>query len=71
MAVAIAKYAGARFIVASDLSDSRLNIAKRWEPLLQLILQKEKKSLMLLRSWDEGFDIGLKCQDHRRLLLKC
>jgi threonine 3-dehydrogenase len=29
MAVAIAKYAGARFIVASDLSDYRLDIAKK------------------------------------------
>ena len=29
MAIAIARYAGARFIVASDLSDYRLEIAKK------------------------------------------
>ena len=50
MAVAIAKYAGARFIVASDLSDYRLDIAKKWEQLLQLIRRKEKKFQMLLKS---------------------
>ena len=32
MATAICKFAGARYIVVSDMSEYRLNIAKKWEP---------------------------------------
>lgn len=60
MAVAIARFAGARFIVASDLSDYRLNIAKKMGATLTVNPSKGEKisdAVKLLRM--RGFDIGL------------
>jgi threonine 3-dehydrogenase len=60
MAVAIAKFAGARFIVASDLSDARLEIAKKMGASLTInpskgqTLADARKTLGI-----RGFDIGL------------
>ena len=45
MAVAIAKFAGARFIVASDLSDYRLDIAKKMGATLNCQSLKRRKDL--------------------------
>jgi len=42
MATAICRFAGARNIVVSDLSDYRLKIAKKWAPRLPSTRQKEK-----------------------------
>lgn len=42
MATAICRFAGARNIVVSDLSDYRLDIAKKWELPLPLIPKKVK-----------------------------
>src|SRR5664279_637324 len=60
MAVAIARYAGARFIVASDLSDSRLEIAKKMGATLTVNPSKgEKISGAVKKLGMRGFDIGL------------
>src|SRR5674476_12921 len=60
MAVAIAKYAGARFIVASDLSDYRLAIAKKMGATLTINpSQGEKISDAVAKLGMRGFDIGL------------
>jgi len=60
MAVAIARFSGARFIVASDLSDYRLGIAKKMGATLTVNPSKGEKisdAVKLLRM--RGFDIGL------------
>jgi threonine 3-dehydrogenase len=60
MAVAIARFAGARFIVASDLSDSRLEIAKKMGATLTVNPSKgEKISDAVNQLGMRGFDIGL------------
>jgi threonine 3-dehydrogenase len=60
MAVAIAKFAGARFIVASDLSDYRLNIAKKMGATLTVNPSKGDKIVDAVRKLNmHGFDIGL------------
>jgi len=59
MAVAIAKFAGARFIVASDLSDYRLNIAKKMGATLTVNPSKgEKISDAVKKLGMRGFDLG-------------
>jgi threonine 3-dehydrogenase len=60
MAVAIAKYAGARFIVASDLSEARLEIAKKMGATLTVNPSKgETISDARKKLGMRGFDIGL------------
>ena len=60
MAVAIAKYAGARFIVASDLSDARLEIAKKMGATLTVNPSKGEKISDARKALGmRGFDIGL------------
>jgi threonine 3-dehydrogenase len=60
MAVAIARFAGARFIVASDLSDSRLDIAKKMGATLTVNPSKgEIISDAVKKLGMRGFDIGL------------
>jgi len=60
MAVAIAKYAGARFIVASDLSDYRLAIAKKMGATLTINPSKGETILDARKKLGvRGFDIGL------------
>jgi threonine 3-dehydrogenase len=60
MAVSIAKYAGARFIVASDLSDYRLNIAKKMGATLTVNPSKgEKIADAVAQLGMRGFDVGL------------
>ena len=60
MAVAICRFAGARYIVVSDLSDSRLKIAKKMGATLTLNPSKgEKISDAIDKLGMYGFDIGL------------
>jgi threonine 3-dehydrogenase len=60
MAVAIAKFAGARFIVASDLIDYRLEIAKKMGATMTVNPSKgEKISDAVNALGMRGFDIGL------------
>ena len=60
MAVAIAKFAGARFIVASDLSDYRLNIAKKMGATMTVNPSKGEKITDAVKKLNmHGFDIGL------------
>jgi threonine 3-dehydrogenase len=60
MAIAVAKFAGARFIVASDLSDFRLEIAKKMGATLTVNPSKgEKISDAVSKLGMRGFDVGL------------
>lgn len=60
MAVAIAKFAGARYIVASDLSDYRLDIAKKMGATIVVNPAKgEKISDAVKKLGMRGFDVGL------------
>ncbi|HQJ20799.1 MAG TPA: L-threonine 3-dehydrogenase [Bacteroidales bacterium] len=59
MAIAIARYSGARFIVASDLNDYRLNIANKMGATLTLNPSKgEKISDAVKKLGMRGFDVG-------------
>lgn len=60
MAVAIAKFAGARYVVASDLSDYRLDIAKKMGATMGVNPSKgEKISDAVKKLGMRGFDVGL------------
>jgi len=60
MAIAIAKYSGARFIVASDLSDYRLDIARKMGATLTVNASRgEKISDAVEKLGMRGFDVGL------------
>ncbi len=60
MAVAIAKYSGARFIVVSDLSDYRLNIAKKMGATLTVNPSKRENIQDAVKTLGmRGFDVGL------------
>ncbi len=60
MAVAIAKFAGARYVVASDLSDYRLDIAKKMGATMVVNPTKgEKISDAVNKLGMRGFDVGL------------
>jgi len=60
MAVAIAKFAGARYIVASDLSDFRLDIAKKMGATRVVNPSKGEKISDVVKDLGmRGFDVGL------------
>ncbi len=60
MAVAIAKFAGARYIVASDLSDYRLDLARKMGATMVVNPSKgEKISDVVSELGMRGFDVGL------------
>ncbi|NLV18295.1 MAG: L-threonine 3-dehydrogenase [Bacteroidetes bacterium] len=60
IAVAIARFSGARFIVASDLSDYRLDIAKKMGATLVVNPSKGEKISDAVKSLGmRGFDIGM------------
>jgi threonine 3-dehydrogenase len=60
MAIAIAKYSGARFIVASDLSDYRLEIARQMGATLTVNPSKGEKIADAVKKLGmRGFDVGL------------
>lgn len=60
MATAIAKFAGARFIVVTDLSDYRLSIAKKMGATLTINPSKGEKIQDAIKQLGmRGFDVGL------------
>ncbi len=60
MAVAIARHAGARHIVITDLNDYRLNIADKLGATRTVNVTKEKLcDVMAELNMTEGFDVGL------------
>jgi threonine 3-dehydrogenase len=60
MAVAIAKHAGARYVVITDLNQYRLNLAKKMGATRTVNIRKEKLSKVMNElEMKEGFDVGL------------
>jgi len=60
MAIAVARYSGARFIVASDLSDYRLEIARKMGATLTVNPSKgETVADAVKKLGMRGFDVGL------------
>jgi threonine 3-dehydrogenase len=71
MAVAVAKFAGARFIVASDLSDYRLEIAKKMGATMIINPAKgEKISDAVKKLGMRGFDVGLEMSGSPRAFIE-
>jgi len=60
MAIAVAKYAGARYVVITDVNPYRLELAKRMGPTLALNVSSEKiEDAARKLNMKEGFDVGL------------
>jgi threonine 3-dehydrogenase len=60
MAIGIAKHAGARYVVITDINPYRLELAKRMRPTLTLDVRNEKiEDAIKKLDMKEGFDIGL------------
>ncbi|MBN2317261.1 MAG: L-threonine 3-dehydrogenase [Sedimentisphaerales bacterium] len=60
MAIAVAKYAGARYVVITDVNPYRLELAKKMGPTLTLDVRKDKiEDAVKQLNMKEGFDIGL------------
>ena len=60
MAVAIARYAGARHIVITDINDYRLELARRMGATAALNVASESiDDTMRALSMEEGFDVGM------------
>ncbi len=60
MAVAVAKKAGARYVVITDLNPYRLELAKKMEPTLALDVRSEKiEDAVKKLDMKEGFDVSL------------
>ena len=60
MAIAVAKYAGARYVVITDVNPYRLELAKEMGPTLTLDVRTEKiEDATKLLGMKEGFDVGL------------
>jgi threonine 3-dehydrogenase len=60
MAAAIAKHAGARYVVVTDINDYRLDLAKKMGATTVVNVAKEDlKVVMSKLNMHEGFDVGL------------
>ncbi|MFC1635532.1 L-threonine 3-dehydrogenase [Planctomycetota bacterium] len=60
MAIAVAKYAGARYVVITDVNPYRLELAKKMGPTLTLDVRSEKiEDAVKQLNMKEGFDVGL------------
>ena len=60
MAISVAKYAGARYVVITDVNPYRLELAKRMGPTLALNVSSEKiEDAARKLDMKEGFDVGL------------
>jgi threonine 3-dehydrogenase len=60
MAVAVAKRAGARYVVITDLNPYRLELAKKMEPTLTLDVRSQKiEDAVKELDMKEGFDVSL------------
>jgi threonine 3-dehydrogenase len=65
MAVAIAKHAGARHIVITDVNDYRLELAKKMGATRALNVKYDKiKDVLEPLGMTEGFDVGLEMSGH-------
>ena len=60
MAVAVAKYAGARYVVITDVNPYRLELAKKMGPTLTLDVRSDTiEDAVKKLGMKEGFDVGL------------
>jgi len=60
MAVAVAKYAGARYVVITDVNPYRLELAKKMGPTLTLDVRSQSiEDAVKKLKMKEGFDVGL------------
>jgi len=60
MAVAVARHAGARFVVITDVNPYRLELAKKMGPTLTLDVRNERiEDAVKKLGMKEGFDVGL------------
>lgn len=60
MAVAVAKYAGARYVVITDVNPYRLELAKKMGPTLTLDVRSDTiEDAVKQLGMKEGFDVGL------------
>lgn len=67
MACAVAKHAGARHIVVTDLNDYRLDLAKEMGATRTVNVSKEKlEDVMSELKMREGFDVGLEMSGNAR-----
>lgn len=69
MAVAIAKHAGARHVVITDLNEYRLNLAKKMGASRTVNIARENlKDVMKELKIDEGFTVGLEMSGNPKAL---
>lgn len=67
MAVAVAKHAGARHVVITDVNEYRLDLAKKMGATLALNIQNTSlKEAMTTLNMREGFDVGLEMSGNPR-----
>ena len=60
MAVAVAKYAGARYVVITDVNPYRLELAKKMGPTMMLDVRSQSiENAVKQLKMKEGFDVGL------------
>ncbi len=60
MAIAVAKHAGARYVVITDINPYRLELARRMQPTLTLDARNERiEDAVKKLGMKEGFDVGL------------
>ena len=75
MAVAIAKFAGARHVVITDINDYRLDLARKMGATVALNVGRESvEDTMKMLGMEEGFDVGLEMSGNPtafRDMLKC
>lgn len=65
MAIAVAKRAGARYVVITDVNPYRLELAERMGPTLALDVRIQKiKDAVRQLDMKEGFDVGLEMSGH-------
>ena len=69
MACAIARHAGARFVVITDINDYRLDLAKKMGATKTINIQRESLTeVMQDLNMKEGFDVGLEMSGHPNAL---
>jgi threonine 3-dehydrogenase len=61
MCIAIAKFAGARNVIATETSEYRVELAKKFEPTMIINPMKENLEDVMNDLDMRGFDIGLEC----------
>ncbi len=65
MAIAVAKRAGARYVVITDVNPYRLELAARMEPTMVLDVRTQKiEDAIKQLDMKEGFDVGLEMSGH-------